>query len=441
MADRHAVVVGAGVIGLCVARSLLTRGWRVTVVERGEAGEGASRSNAGWIVPDWGGPVPGPGLVGATLRSLREPAAPFALRPSRRLDDLRWLLDFWRHANAADHAAGRTATVALGAPTRALFDRLRAEGVTFEGGETDILYAYLSQAQLERDLAERAAGEKARVVPTAAAGATATVSMSGVELREREPALRDEVVGGYRVTGQRWVRPESLVAGLLADILARGAEVRTRTTVTGFDRSGGGVRAVRTDDGAILCDEAILCAGVATTVLARMLGVRLPMLAGVGYSLDYAPAPRPITSTLYLDEARLAVTPYGGSLRVAGLMDLASPEAPIQRDRPGQIAMATARYLRDWPADPDRASAPWAGMRPLTPDGLPAIGRLPGLGNVTVATGHAMLGITLAPATAESLADMLDGDGDSSRDVLVPFDPARFGRRVPPHRRARTGHP
>lgn len=430
------MVVGAGVIGLCVARSLLMRGWRVTLVERGEVGEGASRGNAGWVVPDWGGPVPGPGVIRETLRSSRDPSAPLAFRPSRRPDDLRWLLDFWRHCNAADHVAGRAATVALGAPSRALFDRLRAEGVVFEGGETDILYAYLSTDLLERDLAERATSDSTAGAPGA------TVPMGGADLRAREPALRDEVVGGYRMTGQRWVRPETLVAGLLADVLARGANVLTRTTVTGFDRRGPAVGAVRTTGGTITCDEVVLCAGVATARLARMVGVRLPILAGVGYSLDYAPVPRPIMSTLYLDEARLAVTPYAGTVRVAGLMDLASPEAPIRRDRPGQIAKATGRYLRDWPADPARATAPpWTGMRPLTLDGLPAIGRLPDLANLAVAAGHAMLGVTLAPVTAEALADLLDGGDEASPDVLVPFDPARFGRRMPPHQRARIGRP
>ena len=430
MAERHAVVVGAGIVGLCLARALSVRGWRVTVVERDEPGGGASRGNAGWVVPDWGAPVPGPGVIGATLRSLRDRSAPLALRPAPHQDFLRWLLDFWRHCNAADQAAGRAATVALGAPTRSLFDRLRDEGVAFEGGETDILYAYLSAAHLERDLVGFSAITTAGFVPP--------VPMTGAELRTREPALRDEVVGGYRLPGQRWVRPETLVAGLLADIVARGVDVHARTAVTGFERRGAGVGAVRTAGGALPCDAVVLCAGVATSGLARMLGVRVPIQAGMGYGLDYVPAPRPVTATLYLDEARLAVTPFDGTLRVAGLMDLAPSGAPMRPDRPRQVAAAVARYLRDWPSDPGRATA-WAGMRPLTPDGLPAIGRLPGLANVAVAAGHAMLGVTLTPVTAEAMADLLDGEGTNLPAALIPFDPARFGRRVPPHVRARHG--
>jgi len=418
------VVIGAGVIGLCLARALSARGWRVTVVERGEAGDGASRGNAGWVVPGRTAPVPGPGVVGTTLRSLRDPAAPLALRPSASPAYLRWLVDFWRHCNARDHAAGLAATAALNVDTLALFDRLRADGVAFESAETDILYAYRSAPHLERDLAGLAA--------ITTEGSVQPVPMTGDALREREPALRDEVVGGYRLVAQRWVRPETLVAGLVADLRERGVEVRSQTRVTGFDRSSAGVAAVRTPQGPIAGDAVVLCAGVATADLARMLGVRLPIQAGKGYSLDYSPAPRSVTNVLYLDEARLAVTPFAGTLRVAGLMDLSSPGDAMPPARPCQVAAAAADYLRDWPTDPARATA-WTGMRPLTPDGLPAIGRLPGVPNVAVAAGHAMLGITLAPATAEALAELLSGGDETDPDVLAPFDPARFVRRMPPH--------
>jgi D-amino-acid dehydrogenase len=158
-----------------------------------------------------------------------------------------------------------------------------------------------------------------------------------------------------------------------------------------------------------------------------MAGARVPIEAGKGYSLDYAPPPRPIGTPLYLHEARVAVTPFVDSVRLAGTMELSGLNEIIRPGRVAAIARAAAACLRDWPADSSRATTVWTGMRPMTPDGLPVIGLLPGYGNLAIAGGHAMLGVTLAPATGEALAELLTTGQAPS--VLAPFDPARFGRR------------
>jgi D-amino-acid dehydrogenase len=148
----------------------------------------------------------------------------------------------------------------------------------------------------------------------------------------------------------------------------------------------------------------------------------VPIIGGKGYALDFAPPPIALRHPLYLHDDRVAGSPYDGRLRLSGTMELTGLDTSISRRRVGAIARAAARYLRGWPTDarPARVSA---GLRPLTPDGLPVIGRVARAPGVWVASGHSMLGVTLGPATGEALAAAMTGDAP---DVLRPFDPARF---------------
>jgi D-amino-acid dehydrogenase len=217
------------------------------------------------------------------------------------------------------------------------------------------------------------------------------------------------------------------VAALADDLTDQGVEIRSRTPVTGFGGRAPTLSGVETPEGAIPADAVLIAAGAWSGRLAKLAGRRLPIEAGKGYSLDYAPPPRPVSTPLSLHEARVAVTPFADSVRLAGTMELSGLNEIIRPERVAAIARAAAGCLRDWSADPARATTVWTGMRPLTPDGLPVIGLLPGYGNLAVASGHAMLGVTLAPATGEAIAELLTAG--RAPDVLLPFDPARFGRR------------
>lgn len=413
------VVVGGGVVGLCVADALRRRGCRVLVVDAGPARRAASHANAGWIVPSLSGPVPAPGLVGTSLRWMVRPGSPLSIRPRADPDFLRWLLAFWRRCNARDHRAGLEATAALNARTMALFDLLRADGVDFEEHRDGLGFVYESPRELAHDHAALAA-----LRPF---GYETPPLLDGDAMRAIEPALADGVVGGFRFAQERHVRPDSLVAGLERRLCDGGVELRPGTAVTGIEHHGGRVAAVETNAGPIAAEAVVLCAGAWSPALARRVGVRVPIEAGKGYSLDYAPPPplpAPIRGPLYLHEARVAVTPLAGTVRLAGTMEFAGLNQRIPPARIAAIARAGARFLRGWPADPARAAV-WTGARPMTPDGLPVIGHLPGFANLLVASGHAMLGVTLAPATGEAVAEMLTTG--RTPDVIRPFDPARFG--------------
>ena len=414
------VVVGGGVIGLSVAYYAQKAGADVTVLTARAVGAGASAVNAGWVTPALSSPVPGPGVLTGSLKWMLSPSSPFYARP--RLDPgfLRWLLAFRARCNARDLAAGTEALGELNRRTFGLYDELRADGLSFDEHRTGLLMAYTHRAEAEHEV-EGSRWLERFGLPLPVLG----------DPQELEPALSDEIHGAFLYPVERHVDPATLAAAMAACITARGGEVRTDTTVDTIEpgRSSGGDLAGARAANVIAGSEqfpahaVVVAAGAWTPRVLNGVPGRVPVIAGKGYALDFAPAPIALRRPLYLHESRVGVSPYDGRIRLAGTMELTGISESISRRRVDAIARAAARALRGWPAE-GVPTAVNSGMRPLTPDGLPVVGRLPRAPGVWVASGHSMLGVTLAPATGAALAEaLLTG---AVPDVLRPFDPARF---------------
>lgn len=414
--DRASVaIVGGGIIGLCSAYYLNQRGVDVLVIDAAEPGNGASRGNAGWITPSLSGPVPAPGVVRQSIRWMFKPDSPLYIKPRLDFGLFGWLLQFWRYCNQGSYRRGLTATAELALGTFDLFDGLRQDGVEFEEHHAGLLFAFLTpsaMAHVEDDLRLLAPYGYSPLV------------VGKKEARELEPALADAVIGGVWMEQERQVRPESLTTGLTKRLLNEGVEFRPHTPVTSFELDRHRVQRVVTTRGTIGADAVLIATGAWAPGLAGPLGARIPIQPGKGYSLHYEPPPIPVSRALYLYEAKVGVTPLESAVRFAGTMEFSGINDVIETTRIRAIADAGRRYLRDWPVGLEGAEQ-WTGMRPMTPDGLPIIGRLHPWDNVFIASGHAMLGMTLGPATGRAVADMITTG--HVPEVLRPFDPGRFG--------------
>lgn len=412
---EHVVVVGGGVIGLSTAYALRKRGVRVTVVETHAGSNGASVVNAGWICPALSGPVPAPGLVGQSLKWMLRSDSPLYIKPALDFDYLRWLLDFWRHCNARAYTHALEATTALNARTFELFDDMQASGVRYEAYKSGILFVFHSVANLEHELRALEPLKKYGIVPPTPYGAK--------DVRALEPSLSDWINGGFWHEGERHVRPDTLTTGLAEWLKARDVVFRTHTRVTGVEHANGQARAVDTADGRIPADAVVLAAGARTGELTKALGVTLPIQGGKGYCLDYAPPPVPLGRPIDIAEARVVGSPMSGMIRIAGTMELSGINDIVRQERVAALARGAARAFTGWPEGTGGATV-GSGLRPITPDGLPVIGWLPGFRNLAVASGHAMLGVTLAASTGDAVADLITTG--QAPDVIEPFDPARF---------------
>ena len=416
------VVVGGGVIGLCTAFALHQRGVPVTVLDAGPAEHAASHVNAGWVVPTLAEPVPAPGLMATSLRWMLRSDSPLYIRP--RLDPafLRWTLHFWRRCNARDFLAGTEATAAFGARSLSLYDDMRAAGVRYEEHRDGLLFAYRTPRALEHDYAA--------LEPVRRFGFEISPIMSGDDLRALEPSLAAAVSGGYWLPRERSLRPDTLVRGLIDYLRQGGVEVRQATPVTGIETTGKRAGAVFAGGERIPAATVIVAAGAWTPRLLKPLRVAVPIEAGKGYSIDLRPPPalpHPVSRPLYLHETRVAITPLDGMIRLAGTMELSGLNHDLRPERVAAVARSAGWAIEGWP-EHTPTSGPgalvWTGPRPMTPDGLPVIGWLPGYTNLAVASGHAMLGVTLAPATGEAVAEMVTTG--RAPDIIAPFDPARF---------------
>lgn len=408
----HVVVVGGGAIGTSCAYHLAKRGARVTLVDGASPGSACSSGNLGWVVPSLCEPLPAPGLAWQSLRWMLRRDSPLFIDPRFAISSPRWLWRFWRRCNARDHHRGLAALGELGPRAFAHFDALEADGVSVEMHARGVLFLFESAAAHASAFAEFDA--------LAARGLADPVRLSRADVDELEPGLSAEVIGAVLVRNERHVRPETLCAGLLSRFAALGGQVQPEAPVDGVERAGGTIRAVRTPLGAVSADAFVIAAGAWSGVVARRFGFELPMTAGKGYSITFeAPCPTP-RHPLYLHERRVGLTPFDGAVRVGGTMELSGLNSRIVDARAASIGRAA---IRCYPALAGRTGRPaWAGLRPLTPDGLPFIGRAPRLDNVFVACGHAMLGITLAPVTGSLIADLVTG---ASTIDLTAFDPAR----------------
>lgn len=417
MSEPRVAVVGAGVVGLACAWELRRRGADVVVLERARVGAGVSRGNTGWVSPSLTYPLPGPGMLREGVRQLVTGGDAFVLRP--RLDPafLGWLWSFRRNCSSARFDAGIKALLALNRRTLELFDTYRDAGVAFEMHTAGLVVAARTPGGL--DLYRRTF-QRLRELGYEG-GAIDELDAAG--LAALEPALnRSRVAAGLHAHVDRFVRPEQLTAGLADRLRDDGVEIREGCELRTLARTAGGW-ALETTTSPLVAGRLVVAAGLPTAPLLRRLGVRLPLMGARGYSVTISGNGTPPRHALYLAEAKLGLSPFDGGVRIAGVFELGATNDDASRGVGDRLLAAARPYLAGWQPEPDGPVEAWAGLRPATPDGLPLIGALPGLNDVYLATGHGMLGVTLAPATANLLAPLvLEG---RAAPELAPFDPAR----------------
>ncbi|MDR5675283.1 MAG: FAD-dependent oxidoreductase [Armatimonadota bacterium] len=407
--EADAVVVGAGAVGLWCACTLAEAGLRVVVLERDRPGAGASWANAGWVVPSHSVPLAEPGVLRRGLRWVLDPQSPLyvPLRPDATL--WRWLWQFRSSSTEPHVRRALPLLVRLQRRSAELYERLAARAPEFGWRRTGSLSVFLDPVEYRAFLQEldllRREGVAAEV-------------LEGQGARAREPLLRPELAGAVYFPEDAHLDPARLVTSLAERARQLGVEVRSPCQAR-LHRHGSAV-GVEVDGREVRPGAVVVAAGAWSAPLLRSVGVRLPLLPAKGYSVTLLGRPLP-RSPLMLSEARVAVTPLPDPeglprVRLAGTLELGVWSDELNQTRLAAIRRAAARYLR---LDPEGGEA-WAGLRPCTPDGLPAVGRPPGVENLVVATGHGTLGISLAPVTGELVARVVGGDQPAELELLRP---------------------
>lgn len=412
------VIVGAGILGLTLAYELARQGVEVEVLDARESGLGASAVNAGWVVPAEAAPVPGPGLIVKSMKWMIHKDSPLYIRPSIDPGHVRFMVGMWRRCNARDFRSGFQAHLALAESTNDLLDDWASDGMVFDAYAQGLLMAFRDRENLHHH---------AEGLELPASFGLDPQILVGDAIQQAEPAMRNGLAGGIFFPHERHLDAASLTAGLRKRIVELGGTITEHAPVDRVERVGDTIVAVRSGERRFAGDAFAIAAGAWTGRVTDLFGVPLPIRPGKGYSIDLTPAPLQMRTAVNLSDAKVAMTPYAGRLRLSGTMEFAGLDEDVNHTRVAAILRAPAGYIDGW-VTPQSAPQAKAGMRPMTPDGLPIIGRLPGTGNAYVSSGHGMLGVTLGPGTSHALADVILGKGYPPR--LLPFSPARFVRKV-----------
>lgn len=408
------LVVGAGIVGVSIADALAREGAKVVVIDRGGIGRGCSEGNAGWVTPCFAMPLPRPGLFWTALRWMADPGSPFYMQPRPTPARLRWLLDFGLSMSNRKFRRGTGPLVELSRYSLdeyARIDRdaphrldLNRQGLLMLALTSRGFDAARADAEILSDFGVR--GE----------------ILEGTDAHRVEPALSGGLSGAVYYPDEAHLRPLQTVEAIAERARRNGVSFEGLTEVYDFDVSAGRVHEVVTTQGRISPQNVVLATGSWSMALARRLALRVPVLGGKGYSMmAKAPSPAPLIPMMIL-ERKVAITPYGDELRLAGTLELVDGDDSISPRRVESIWQGANAVLPLTGSPPvDRI---WRGLRPCTPDGLPIIGRVPALSNLFLATGHAMLGVQTAPATGRLVCDLMLGREPTFDPA--PFRPERF---------------
>jgi D-amino-acid dehydrogenase len=414
------VVVGGGVVALASAYRLAKAGCDVVVLEARTAGSGATHGNAAKIALAECGPVPAPGVILQGLRWMLRPDSPLYVKPSLAPSFIKFMVVMARHCTTRDFRVGLEMHLRLASDANDLLDEYTNDGIEFEMHKAGVLLAFHTRERYEEHCASLGIFEAFGMHPR-------HLDRDGVQ--ETEPALKTRIKHGLFFANDRQIEPDSLTRALVRRCEELGVEIRVNTQVAHFLRSATTVTGVVTEAGELVTGDALLlAAGVWSGPLSKKLGAPMPIRPGKGYSVDYTPAPIQLSTSLTLEDARVAVTPLNGMVRLAGTMELGGFEERINKTRVAAIQRAAAENLDGWDNAPG-AAPPWAGLRAMTPDGLPIIGKFGNLDNAYIASGHGMLGLTLAAGTAEIITEAITHGRLPEAEVAAAISPDRFLRR------------
>lgn len=439
--SKRIVIIGAGVIGLSTAYYCARRGFAVTVIERkGAQRDGTSYGNAGMVVPSHFIPLAAPGMVALGLRWMWNPASPFYIKPRFEAALFDWGHKFWRAATPEHVRRSAPLIRDLSLASRACFEELAGAPASGPAGsETPAPtsrvgdrrsgigdFGLVTKGLLMLCQTEHALHEEGKTAGQARALGIPADVLDAKQTAALDPGATMKIAGSVYFPKDCHLSPARFMVWLQSELEKLGATfLWDRDVVDWKIEPGRTIRAARLSNGQFIeGDEFVLCGGSWSPQLAEKLALNLPMQAGKGYSLTL-PKPRQLPHLCsILCEARVAVTPMGETLRVGGTMEIAGLNEDISPVRVRGIIDSFCRYYPEFtPSDFDGIQ-PWRGLRPCSPDGLPYVGRTAKFDNLSLATGHAMMGLSLGPITGKLMAEILSGE--KSTTDLATMSPDRY---------------
>ncbi|AWB49874.1 D-amino acid dehydrogenase [Gemmobacter aquarius] len=421
------VVLGSGVIGVTSAWYLAKAGHEVTVIDR-QAGPSLETSfaNAGEISPGYSSPWAAPGIPAKAVKWLFMKHAPLIIQPRPDLAKLTWMAQMLANCTTPAYQTNKRRMVRLAEYSRDCLMQLRADtGISYDERTQGTLQLFRTQKQVEA-AAKDIDVLRADGVPFEVLDRDACVAA--------EPGLaaaRDKIAGGLRLPGDETGDCFKFTTSLATMAAALGVTFRYGLSIDALEADAGRITAVRTSAGRITADAFVVALGSYSPQLVAPLGIKLPVYPVKGYSItvpimDAARAP---VSTVMDETHKIAITRLGDRIRVGGMAEIAGFDLSLNPKRRATLEHSV-EDLFGGAGDQGRATF-WTGLRPMTPDGTPVVGRSP-VSNLFLNTGHGTLGWTMAAGSGRVLADLVSG-----RSTEIESADLGFARYQPKARKAK----
>nr|WP_321413041.1 FAD-dependent oxidoreductase [uncultured Allomuricauda sp.] len=413
--NKSVIVVGGGIVGLSTAYFLQKEGHKVTVLDKSGINSGASFVNAGYLTPSHIVSLASPGMITQGLKYMFNSSSPFYMKPRLDLDFIRWTLYFKRSSTKAKVEKAMPVIRDINLLSRELYEDIQASGDLgdFKIGNQGLMMVYQTEAAFDHEM---------EVVDKGAEMGLVGKHLSKEELKKIEPKVDFNAEGAILWECDRHTTPPLIMKRMLEYLEKAGVDIHKDEAVTDVSVADGKISQVNTIKASYKADEVVFAAGSWTSELSRKLNLKLPLEAGKGYRINVE-EPTNITMPAILMEKKIAVTPMEGFTRFAGTMEFSGINHTIRKERVEAIAKGVEHYYRGFQIPEEAKNNAKCGLRPVSPDGLPYIGKSKNYKNLTIATGHAMMGWSLGPATGKLVTEIISG-AKGSMDIS-PFDPQR----------------
>lgn len=413
--SKNIVIIGGGIVGLSSAYFLQKEGHQVTVIDKSDITSGASFVNAGYLTPSHIIPMASPGMITKGLKMMFNSASPFYMKPRLDVDFLKWSWYFKKSSTEAKVEKAIPVIKDVNLLSRDLFEGIKASGDLgdFQLERKGLLMLYQTQKMLDHEM---------EVAQKASFLGLEVNELNKVQLSDIEPNIQIAAEGAVHYECDGHTTPTEIMPKMLQYLQSVGVKIQTKEEVLDLSVANGKVNEITTSKGNYTADEVVLAAGSWSGGLTKQLKIKLPLQAGKGYRINVA-RPLGISMPAVLLEASMAVTPMKGFTRFAGTMEFSGINDYIRKERVEAIAAGAKKFYPELEITNEEKSNAKSGMRPVTPDGLPYIGRSAQIKNLTFATGHAMMGWSLGPATGKLVSEIID-EKKTSMDISA-FIPER----------------
>ncbi len=410
-----AIVIGGGIIGLSSAYYLQQSKWEVTVLDKDDFSDNCSYGNAGYVCPSHFVPLATPGIVTQGLKWMWNSRSPFYVEPRLNAALISWGLKFMKSATAK-----HVADTAVPLRDIALFSQqLYEDWAKLPGFD----FAYEKKGLLEMFQTEANEEHSHHMAHEAHKLGLDAVMLSKEEVQAMEPQVQLNIRGALYFKCDAHLYPQKLMKGLINILQQRGVQLIPHAEVSGFVQSGNQITAVKTAAQTYEADVVVIATGSWSREMAALAGLNLPLMPGRGYSVTLEDSPFTFNHPAVLQEGRVAITPMDGNkIRFGGTMEITSTKTPPRYKRVEGILNAVERFVPQFKIPMPAKENIWYGYRPCSADGLPYIGKIKS--NAIIATGHAMIGLSVGAGTGKLVAEIANGEKPTVD--IRPYDPERF---------------